>query len=231
MPQINHMTGKIMSHSQNYKQLYNRFISRPSVNLDISNKCTLECIACSRQTNRFAGKPIPGYDTSISQWTKLCKHFKHLCLCGQISDPIFNPNLAKFIEIAKEHKINYLSIHTAATVKNKKFDWYKKISEIYPERIYWKIGLDGFPDVSHIYRHNQDSEFLFDTMIKLKESGFNVEWQFIIFSFNERQIEDAKKFCKDKKIKLLLKKSSRFHYMEAGVPKNKENYVQTKENR
>jgi len=220
-----------MSHSQNYKQLYNRFISRPSVNLDISNKCTLECIACSRQTNRFAGKPIPGYDTSISQWTKLCKHFKHLCLCGQISDPIFNPNLAKFIEIAKEHKINYLSIHTAATVKNKKFDWYKKISEIYPERTYWNFGLDGFPDVSHIYRHNQDSEFLFDTMIKLKELGFNVVWQFIIFSFNERQIEDAKKFCKDKKIKLLLKKSSRFHYMEAGVPKNKENYVQTKENR
>ncbi len=85
--------------------------------------------------------------------------------------------------------------------------------------------------MSHIYRHNQDSEFLFDTMIKLKELGFNVEWQFIIFSFNERQIEDAKKFCKDKKIKLLLKKSSRFHYMEAGVPKNKENYVQTKENR
>ena len=56
-----------MNHSQYYKQLYNRFVSRPNVNLDISNKCTLECIACSRQTNRFAGKPIPGYDTSISQ--------------------------------------------------------------------------------------------------------------------------------------------------------------------
>ena len=68
-------------------------------------------------------------------------------------------------------------------------------------------------------------------MIKLKELGANVEWQFIIFSFNEHQVEDAKKFCKDKKIKLLFKKSSRFHYMEAGVPKNKENYVQTKENR
>jgi len=217
-----------MRHSQNYKQLYNRFISRPKVNLDISNKCTLECIACSRQTNRFAGKPIPGYDTSISQWIKLCKHFKHLCLCGQISDPIFNPNLSKFIEIAKEHKVQYLSIHTAATVKNKKFDWYKKINEIMPSMIHWKIGLDGFPDVSHIYRHNQDSEFLFDTMIKLKELGANVEWQYIIFSFNERQIEDAKKFCKDKKIKLLFKKSSRFHYMEAGVPKNKENYVQIK---
>ena len=219
------MIGKIMRH------LFNIFTDRKRVNLDISNKCTLECIACSRQTNRFAGKPIPGYDTSISQWTKMCKHFEHLCLCGQISDPIFNPNLSKFVEIAKEHKIKYLSIHTAATAKNKKFDWYKKINEIYPERTFWKFGLDGFADVSHIYRTNQDSEFLFNTMVKLKEMGANVEWQFIIFSFNEHQIENAKKFCKDKKIKLLFKKSSRFHYMEAGVPKNKENYVQPKENR
>ena len=214
------MIGKIMRH------LFNRFINRDNVNLDISNKCTLECIACSRQTNRFVGKPIPGYDTSISGWTKMCKHFKQLCLCGQISDPIFNPNLAKFIEIAKEHKVKWLSIHTAATAKNKKFDWYKKISEIYPEEVVWKFGLDGFPDVSHIYRTNQDSEFLFDTMIKLNELGFNVHWQFIIFSFNEHQVEDAKKLCKDKKIRLQFKKSSRFIYMNSGIPKNKENYVQ-----
>ena len=45
------------------------------------------------------------------------------------------------------------------------------------------------------------------------------------------KIDDLSEFCKDKKIKLLFKKSSRFHYMKAGVPKNKENYVQTKENR
>ena len=108
------------------RHLFKTFTDRHRVNLDISNKCTLECIACSRQTNRFEGNPIPGYDTSISQWTKLCKHFRHLCLCGQISDPIFNPNLSKFVEIAKQHKIEYLSIHTAATAKHRKFDWYKK---------------------------------------------------------------------------------------------------------
>ena len=93
------------------RHLFNRFINRDNVNLDISNKCTLECIACSRQTNRFAGNPIPGNDTSISQWTKLCKHFKHLCLCGQISDPIFNPNLIKFVEISLIFK-NFLRFCT-----------------------------------------------------------------------------------------------------------------------
>ena len=49
-----------------------------------------------------------------------------MCLCGQISDPIFNPNLSKFIEIAKDNNI-LMSIHTDfATAKNKKLDWYKK---------------------------------------------------------------------------------------------------------
>ena len=90
----------------------------------------------------------------------------------------------KFIEIAKENEIEYLSIHTAATAKNKKFDWYKKINEIYPKRTHWKFGLDGFADVSHIYRTNQDSEFLFDTMIKLKELGANVENLLYFLSMN-----------------------------------------------
>ena len=139
------------------RHLYNTFANRPTVNLDISNKCTLECIACSRQTNRFAGNPIPGYDTSISQWTKMCKHFKKLCLCGQISDPIFNPNLHKFIEIAKEHKINYLSIDTEGTeyeiIKGLDFN------EFYPEII--------------TIEHNYDKEKRDQIYDLLKKQNYN----------------------------------------------------------
>ena len=68
-------------------------------------------------------------------------------------------------------------------------------------------------------------------MVKLNELGFKVQWQFIIFSFNEHQVEDAKKLCKDKKIRLQFKKSSRFIYMNSGIPKNKDNYVQPIQNR
>ena len=64
-----------------------------------------------------------------------------------------------------------MSIHTAATAKNKKFDWYKKINEIYPKSNILEVWIRWFCDVSHIYRTNQDSEFLFDTMLKLKEIG------------------------------------------------------------
>ena len=56
------------------RHLYNIFTERQKVNLDISNKCTLECIACSRQTNRFAGKPIPGYDTYVNIYVYVVKY-------------------------------------------------------------------------------------------------------------------------------------------------------------
>ncbi len=206
------------------RHLYRRFTDRRGVNLDISNKCTLECIACSRQTNRFNNQPIPGNDMTISQWKKLVKHYKRFSLCGQISDPIFNPNLLEFIKIAKDNNA-LVSIHTAATAKNKKLDWYMKAFELYKSGVSWKFGIDGFPDVSPIYRTNQDAEFLFDVMIKGNEIGADVKWQFIIFSFNEHQIEDAKKFAKEKRIGLQFKKSSRFTGGEGARPKKRENWV------
>ena len=211
------------------RHLFNRFINRDNVNLDISNKCTLECIACSRQTNRFNGTPIPGYDMTISQWTKLAKHFQFLSLCGQISDPIFNPNLREFIKISKKYG-NHMSIHTAATSKKHNFDWYLETAKIYPDNLHWKFGIDGLPDTSALYRTNQDSEFLFDTMIKLNRLGFRVQWQYIIFSFNEHQLEEAHKIAKKEKLRLQIKKSSRFHGGEVARPKQRENYVNKENN-
>ena len=211
------------------RHLYNKFKNRPFVNLDISNKCTLECIACSRQTNRFKGTPIPGKDTTISQWEKLNKNFTFICCCGQISDPIFNPNLQEFIKICKKYG-NRLSIHTAATSKKHNFDWYLNTANIYPSGVIWKFGIDGLADTSALYRTNQDSEFLFDTMIKLNRLGFRVQWQYIIFSFNEHQLEEAHKIAKKEKLNMQIKKSSRFEGGEVARPKQRENYVRKENN-
>ena len=211
------------------RHLYNIFTERRKVNLDISNKCTLECIACSRQTNRFKGTPIPGKDMTISQWEKICKGFKFQSLCGQISDPIFNPNLQEFIKICKKYG-NTMSIHTAATSKKHDWDWYLKTANIYPSGVVWKFGIDGLADTSALYRTNQDSEFLFDTMIKLRKLNMRVCWQYIIFSFNEHQLEEAHKIAKKHNLNMQVKKSSRFSGGEIARPKQRNNYVRKENN-
>ena len=71
-----------------------------------------------------------------------------------------------------------------------------------------------FADVKHIYRKFvQDSEFLFDTTIKIqKELVANVEFLIYRNFFNEHSTQ--KNSVKIKKFKLLFKKSFQLTYTE-----------------
>ena len=65
-------------------------------------------------------------------------------------------------------------------------------------------------------------------MIKLRKLNRIVCWQYIIFSFNEHQLEEAHKIAKKHNLNMQVKKSSRFQGMEVAIPKEKENYVRKK---
>ena len=92
------------------------------INIDNSNKCTLECPKCMRQDYKRMGKKVPGGDLSIKNFNKLTDYFNGACFCGQISDPIFNKNLIEFLKICKKKK-KWCSVHTAAS--HKKIEWYE----------------------------------------------------------------------------------------------------------
>ena len=69
---------------------------------------------------------------------------------------------------------------------HKKKEWY---DEAFDEE--WKFGIDGLPKDSHKYRINQDGQYLFERMLDAKNKGLNVEWQYIIFDYNEDTQLDA----------------------------------------
>ena len=65
-------------------------------------------------------------------------------------------------------------------------------------------GRDGLPKDSHKYRINQDGQKLFDMMLMAHKKGLDVEWQYIIFDYNEDTQLDAYKLAKDNGIRLQL---------------------------
>ena len=101
----------------------NKFLNRKRINIDIGFRCALECPMCSRQQDYKNIRPVPGKDLTIPEFKKIVNFFDEISCCGQISDPIFNPNLLEFIKIAKD-KNKTLIIHTAASQKS--MDWYEK---------------------------------------------------------------------------------------------------------
>ena len=188
-------------------KFFNRGERRP-LNIDLTHRCPLECLRCARQTAfRNKGKKVPGHDLSLEDFHKITDHFKKICFCGQYSDPIHHPKFFEILEICKQKKIN-CTVHVASSFKPK--SWFFKAFETYPEAR-WIFGIDGLPEYSHNYRKNQDGVKLFDVMVKSKEFLHHKPiWQYIIFNYNQNQVDEAMEIAKHIDVELAIINSSRW---------------------
>lgn len=190
---------------------------RNNVNLDITHRCPLACERCQRFTSFTSkGLKVPGKDMTLEEFDKVMRFFTHLNFCGQVSDPVHHP---KFIEIlAKIREFNELrpravkpkssSVHHASAAKPMK--WYPKAFDANPDTRWW-FGIDGFPKDSHKYRTNQDGEKLFEIMkLARKHLKRKPYWQYIVFSFNENDIDACHQMAKDIDVDFMVVNSSRW---------------------
>ena len=187
----------------------NTLFNRRGINIDITHRCPLECKRCQRFTSFTSkGLKVPGEDLSIEDFSKVLDFFTHINFCGQVSDPVHHPKFVELLEMIRERKDHSTSIHHASAAKPLK--WYPKAFEANP-RAQWWFGIDGFPKDSHKYRTNQDGEKLYnimkDSVKYLKNTPI---WQFIVFSFNENDIEACRDMATDIGVKFIVINSSRW---------------------
>ena len=192
------------------------------INLDITHRCTLQCQRCNRAVFAARGQKVPGEDMTMENFKKVIDYFEEVYFCGQISDPIFHPQFIEFLKLLKGRKT---VIHTAAS--HKKEEWYIKAFEA-NTGAYWTFGIDGLPKDSHKYRINQDGEHLFKMACMAAKIVDKVKWQYIVFNYNENNIEEARQMAKDNNLIFEVQKSSRFWEGDHLMPKNKEYYIKRK---
>ena len=194
----------------------------PRINLDITHRCTLQCQRCNRAIFAARGQKVPGEDMTMENFKKVIDYFEEVYFCGQISDPIFHPQFIEFLKLLKGRKT---VIHTAAS--HKKEEWYRKAFEANTDA-YWTFGIDGLPKDSHKYRINQDGKKLFKMACMAAKIVGKVKWQYIVFSYNENNIEEARQMAKDNNMIFEVQKSSRFWEGDHLMPKNKKYYIKRK---
>lgn len=181
------------------------FRNNLNINLDITRTCTLQCPACFRQTDMF-GKLKPLYqDMTMDDFIKISNYFKHIEFCGTIGDPTFHKDFISMLKICYEKGIS-TKIATSASHKSK--SWYIEAFNANPNA-FWVFGIDGLPKDSHKYRVNQDGEKLFDIMVEAKRLGLKIEWQYLIFSYNENNIEESKQLALKHNIDIQVFKTKR----------------------
>ena len=182
--------------------------SKKGINIDISNRCPLECMRCQRQTNfTLEGRKVYGRDATMDEIRKLSDYFSSFNFCGQLSDPVHHPKFIEILEIC-DRKSARVIVHNASSAKSE--SWYIKAFKAHPKAAWW-FGIDGLPEESHRYRINQDGKKLFNIMLKSKEYLINKPtWQYIIFNYNEDHMEQAKKMAIDNNVNMLFVYSAKW---------------------
>ena len=184
------------------------FLNRKNVNLDITHRCPLECERCQRFTSFTSrGLKVPGKDISIENFQKVLNHFYHINFCGQVSDPVHHPKFIQLLSMVNE-QTRSSSVHHASAAKPIK--WYPKAFDANPNTRWW-LGIDGLPKDSHKYRTNQDGEKLFEILKTARKYLVQKPiWQYIIFSYNENDIEEAHQMAIDIDVDFMILNSSRW---------------------
>jgi len=187
-------------------------------NIETSTRCTLHCPQCTRaklqlpkdssKYKEIKTRIDSGFDLPLKDAEKLLRYFNSgIMLCGQLSDPVFWPDLFSFLEFSKSYPDKSIRIMTAASQRN--IEWYKTAFELSHKNVTWAFGLDGMKDTSMLYRIGQNSELLFDAMILGKSLGVKIEWHYIVFEYNVHQLDNAREFAGEHGIMLNIIKSNR----------------------
>jgi MoaA/NifB/PqqE/SkfB family radical SAM enzyme len=180
-------------------------------NLDITNKCPLECPLCLRQTNK--SRVRESTEMTIDELQIIVNVAKSISFCGQISDPIYHTDFLHIMQIVSQNPHKVFSIHTNGT--RKKPEWWNNVYSLSHKNVSWVFGLDGTDqETANIYRVNTRYDEVMDVMKLGASMGVKIVWQFIVFKHNEHQIERAKKIAEENNINFQILKSNRWDIME-----------------
>ena len=114
-------------------------------------------------------------------------------------------------------------VHTAVAVRPKMW-WSKAFIMSRGRNVEWIFAIDGLPKDSSKYRVNQDGEKLYDIMLRCASFGVSTTWQYIVFNYNQDDVDTCEKIADKHGIKFLKINSGRWGTETLKALQPSENY-------
>ena len=183
----------------------NQRYARP--NLDISHRCILRCPQCIRQKTYSQDQIRRSFDLEEEEFSKILDFYElGITFCGQISDPIYHPNFLKFLKMCDGLGL-CVRIATNGTGKSK--EWLEEAFSYGKGENAWYFGVDGIDEKSELYRVGSNFKEVWEVMKMGRDLGNIIVWQYIIFGYNEHEVDRAVEIAKEEDFALLMIKTNR----------------------
>lgn len=207
----------------------NDYLSEPKkLQFELSSMCNALCLGCVRtDTSTFNNKKftIPDKQYITFDVFKKILHapefssVTELEFCGTIDDPLMHPHFLEFVEYASTVKSYNVLIHTNASLRSTEY-WTALAAALRKhDKHVVKFNIDGLEDTNHIYRQNTKWSKIMENAQAFIDAGGNAYWQFLIFPWNQHQVDTAKKLSQQMGFNLFASRHDRSIATTLGLEK------------
>ena len=164
--------------------------------IELTTKCTLGCPACPRNSP-FVNKKewdVGHLNTNIIKSFADDSEDREYLFVGCYGDPIYHPD---FIDIIRYYvnRNKILTIHTNGSFKKQK--WWDELASLnWSRNQQFVFSVDGLEETNHIYRIRANWKSIMRGMKIMgslpKYSRPYLEWKYLVFPYNEHQVEEAR---------------------------------------
>ena len=200
------------------------------IQIELTNYCNAACPQCERHhlkelsdtkpKDRWEGNTsfdLSLNDTYISlkeiketfvkgRW----KHLDDIHYCGNVDEPVINPDIIEIIKYMDTLAPN-IKMHIATNGGIRSIEFWKELGELSAsmnERLMVVWGIDGLEDTNHLYRKNVEWSRLRENWRAYISAGGRAKWQFIVFSWNQHQLNEVKSYSESENF-------DRFHIVQS----------------
>ncbi len=183
------------------------------IELELSSLCNAKCSACMRTIldNKGVGyikQNIKLYD--IEKWFKdVNLNDTKIKMCGVLGDPMINPELYEILfYFLYEKNVRDIEMSTNGGTRTEEF-WKElgTLSKNSNKRFFIHWAVDGA--TRNDYRENVNLNRVWNNIRAYHSTGGHSIWQYIIFDYNENEVDIARQMAKDNGMKFGTRKSWR----------------------
>lgn len=176
----------------------------------ISSYCQAYCAGCERndkdqqpsewilQNQKHMSADI--FKKFLDSGYNKFKEYGRLQLCGELGDPMMHPDIDSILDIAFSYKLlDGVLINTNGGLRQPK--WYEMQAKKNRD-LAIAFGIDGLDhDTNWKYRKGVNFQRAWDNMVTFHNNGGYVEWHYILFEWNYKDIPEVVKAAKELKLK------------------------------
>lgn len=166
------------------------------VHLEVTQRCQAACPMCDRNEN---GGRDNVHMTNAELSLEDCKQIfspefiaqlDSMYMCGNLGDPIVARDTLEIFRYFRQHNPKmWLSMNTNAGAKEP--EWWAELAGVFGRMGAVIFSLDGLEDTNHLYRQNVRWDIVERSFTAFIAAGGRARWDYIIFDYNEHQVEDA----------------------------------------